>query len=108
MVQSLPRYVDEHFQKAQSLFIRVVWTIIFMALAIGLFGDFFFGTAEGGVLPRALFWTIISPLWLTYLVHKANELDTIPDDLHDETGIASWTPAKTCPDLGFCDSLVLS
>ena len=83
MLRPLPWYADEHFEQAHSLFIRVVWTIVFMALAIGLFGDFFYGTAEAGVFARALFWTVIAPLWLTYLVHKADQLDTILDDLHD-------------------------
>ena len=89
MLRPLHEYVDEHFEKSQSLFIRVVWTIIFMAVAIGFFGDFFYVRAEGGVFLRALFWIVIAPLWLIYLVHKADELDAILDDLHDETRIAS-------------------
>ncbi len=97
MLPPLPGYGDEYFEKAHSQFFRVVWTIIFMALAIGLFGDFFYGTAEAGVFPRALFWIVIAPLWLTYLVHKANELDAIFDELHDQNRSSSYHDCGLMP-----------
>ncbi len=39
-----------------------------------------------GAFPIAMVWIVVVPLWLTYLVHKADKLDAAFDELHD------WNP----------------
>ena len=77
------KLVQQKFNKAYSQFFRVVWTVIVMALAIGLFGDVLYGVSEEGAFPITLFGVVIVPLWLTYLARKDDELDAMFDDRRD-------------------------
>ena len=77
------KLLQEEFNKTYSHYFRVVWTIVVMALAIGLFGDYLYGTAQVGALPITIIWIVIVPVWLTHLVRKADELDAIFEDWRD-------------------------
>ena len=75
--------VQQIFNNIYSQYFRIVWTIIFMALAIGLFGEVLYGATQAGTFPIALIGIVLVSIWLTYLTRKDDELDAMFDDRDD-------------------------